>query len=76
MMLHSVAGITGILVIAWLTSESRRQVPWRVVCSGLLLLFVLALLLLKLPAVREVFGLNAMTDVRFSKVKTWPIGEI
>ena len=56
-MLHALAGISGLLLLAWLASEARARVPWRVVFAGLLLLFVLALALLKLPAVKDVFAL-------------------
>lgn len=37
------------MLIAWLVSERRRAVPWRAVVAGLLLQFVLALVMLKLP---------------------------
>jgi len=37
------------VLIAWLVSERRRAVPWRAVVAGLLLQFVLALVMLKLP---------------------------
>ncbi|MGE0875110.1 MAG: NupC/NupG family nucleoside CNT transporter [Burkholderiales bacterium] len=54
-MLQACAGILGLLAIAWALSESRRQVPWRTVWSGLLLQFALALLLLKLPGAKDAF---------------------
>lgn len=54
-MLQAVAGILGLLAIAWAISEARGRVPWRTVWSGLLLQFVLAVLLLKLPAAKEAF---------------------
>ena len=54
-MFQALAGIFGIVAIAWLVSESRRSIPWRTVWSGLLLQFVLALLLLKLPGAKEAF---------------------
>ena len=56
-MLHSIAGMMGLLLLAWLASEARNRVPWRVVVSGLLLLFILALALLKIPAVKDFFAL-------------------
>ena len=56
-MLHSLAGIAGLLALAWIASESRRRIPWRVVISGLLLLLVLAVALLKIPAVKDFFAL-------------------
>jgi CNT family concentrative nucleoside transporter len=57
--LQSVLGIGGLLLIAWLVSEERRAVPWRAIGAGLALQLVLALLLLKLPFMKEFFlGLN------------------
>ncbi|MFM9967168.1 MAG: NupC/NupG family nucleoside CNT transporter [Burkholderiales bacterium] len=57
MILHSTVGMMGLLLLAWLFSEARHRVPWRVVLSGLLLLFVLALALLKIPLVKDFFAL-------------------
>lgn len=54
-MLQGLAGIAGLLAIAWLLSEGRARVPWRTVWSGLLLQFALALLLLKLPGAKDAF---------------------
>ena len=56
-MLHSLSGITGLLLLAWLCSESRWRVPWRVVASGLLLLIILAIALLEIPAVKNFFAI-------------------
>lgn len=60
--LHAVAGIAGLLSIAWLASEKHAAVPWRAVLSGLALQLVLALLLLRLPFAKDVFLIlnNAM----------------
>lgn len=49
------------MLIAWATSENRRAIPVRTLIVGLLLQLVLALILLKLPPVREVF--LALNDV-------------
>ena len=57
MILHSITGVIGLLVLAWIASEERGRVPWRVVASGLLLLVVLAVALLKIPAVMGLFAL-------------------
>lgn len=54
-MIQALAGIAGLLLIAWLLSEKRRQVPWRAILAGLALQLVLALILLKLPGVKEAF---------------------
>ena len=53
--LQSAAGFMVIFGIAWLLSENRRRVPWRIVIAGTLLQIVLAALLLKLPVFRDVF---------------------
>ena len=54
-MTQALAGIVGLLLLAWLFSEKRREVPWRAIAAGLALQLVLALLLLKLPGVNEAF---------------------
>ena len=50
-----------LLAAAWAVSENRRALPLRTVIVGLCLQAALALLLLKLPVVREVF--LALNDV-------------
>lgn len=58
-LLQAAVGITGLLGLAWLMSESRWTVPWRAVVSGLLLQLVLAVILLKLPFTKTaLLGLN------------------
>ncbi|MEO8145133.1 MAG: nucleoside transporter C-terminal domain-containing protein [Betaproteobacteria bacterium] len=54
-MIQGLAGIAGLLLLAFLFSENRRAVPWRAIWAGLLLQLVLALLLLKLPFAKEAF---------------------
>jgi CNT family concentrative nucleoside transporter len=57
--LQSAFGLAGLLSIAWLLSEDRRALPWRVVLSGIALALILAALLLKAPPLRGFFlGLN------------------
>ena len=53
--LHALAGIAGLLAIAWVASERRSAVPWRAVAAGLVLQLALALLLLKLPYAKDAF---------------------
>lgn len=61
--LHCLLGLSALLAIAWLASENRRRVPWRVVFSGLALAFILATLLLKVPAVATAFArLNGVVE--------------
>lgn len=46
-------GLVVLLGIAWLLSEQKRAVPWRLVLVGVLLQFTLAAMLLYLPPVRQ-----------------------
>lgn len=49
--------------MAWLISENRRDVPWRTLIAGLALQLMLAILLLKLPPVRDLFlALNGIVQ--------------
>ncbi len=59
---RGIFGIGVLLLLAWLLSEQRRHVNWRMVISALSLQFLLALLLLKLPPVKMAFLLlNQLT---------------
>ncbi len=53
--LHALAGIGGLLGIAWLASENRRGIPWRAIAVGLGLQGALALLFLKFEPVKLLF---------------------
>jgi concentrative nucleoside transporter, CNT family len=53
--MHALAGMAGLVALAWALSENRRAVPWRAVASGLVLLVALALLFLKVPFIKEAF---------------------
>jgi len=54
--LQSLLGILALVAFAWVISESRRAVAWRSVAVGLLLTFLTALILLKVPGVARAFG--------------------
>src|SRR6476469_848818 len=61
--LQSLLGILALVAFAWVISESRRAVAWRSVAVGLLLTFLTALILLKVPGVARAFGaLNDAVD--------------
>jgi CNT family concentrative nucleoside transporter len=47
--------MAGLLAIAWALSEKRREIPWRAVAAGLVLLLLLALVFLKIPLVKAAF---------------------
>ena len=59
--LQSALGICAIIALAWALSEDRRQFPWRVVIGTLLLQFVIAMALLKVPMMRDgLFRVNGV----------------
>ena len=61
--MQALGGIVVILLIAWAISENRRAAPVRLIYVGMALHIALALLLLKIPAVRESFlAANALVD--------------
>ncbi len=51
--MQALLGIVVLISAAWLLSEKRADVDWRAVLVGLALQFVLALVLLKVPLVRD-----------------------
>jgi CNT family concentrative nucleoside transporter len=53
--IHALAGIAGLLALAWLAGEKRRAVPWRAVGAGLALQLVMAVVFLKVTLVKEAF---------------------
>ena len=53
--IHALAGMAGLIALAWAAGEARRAVPWRAVAAGLALEVLLALLCLKLPGVKNAF---------------------
>src|SRR5205085_4695195 len=53
--MHALAGMAGLVALAWLASEERPAVPWRAVAAGIVLELALALLCLKLAAVKNAF---------------------
>ncbi|MCK1714704.1 MULTISPECIES: nucleoside transporter C-terminal domain-containing protein [unclassified Bradyrhizobium] len=54
--LQSALGIFALLLIAWALAENRRKVSARQAAIGLVVTFVTALVLLKLPVVAHAFG--------------------
>ena len=62
--LHSLLGFFALHGVAWALGENRRAVAWRPVVGGMALTLALGVVLLKIPAVRQVFfGLNRALDV-------------
>jgi len=48
-------GLIVMLALAWAIAERRRMPPWNLIAAGLVLQFALALILLRLPASRDMF---------------------
>ena len=71
-MIQGLAGIAGLLLLAWIFSEKRRAIPWRAIWAGLVLQLLLALLLLKLPFAKDAFF--ALNDVLGSLEKSTQAG--
>jgi CNT family concentrative nucleoside transporter len=53
--MHALAGMAGLLALAWAMSENRRAIPWRAVIAGMALLLILTLVFLKIPLVKSLF---------------------
>ena len=61
--MRGLVGWVALLGLAWLLSEGRRRIPWRVVLGGLVLQWVLALLLIDFgPARGAVLLLNGAAN--------------
>ena len=61
--LLSLAGIAGLCFVAWLGSEDRRRVPWRLILWGVGIQLVLGLLIFRFPLTREmVVGLSGLLN--------------
>nr|WP_307726427.1 nucleoside transporter C-terminal domain-containing protein [Trichlorobacter sp.] len=59
--MHGIFGITVLLGAAWLLSENRRVLHWRLILAGLALQLLIALLMLKSAPFRQLFmGLNTV----------------
>src|SRR5688572_12667600 len=53
--MHALAGMAGLVALAWLAGEARRAVPWRAVLAGIALELALALIFLKVEMVKRAF---------------------
>jgi CNT family concentrative nucleoside transporter len=54
--LQGIVGLISLVALAWLLSEDRRAVRWRVPLIGLAMQFAIAALMLKVPASRVLFA--------------------
>lgn len=62
--LRGLLGIGFLLGVGWLLSEKRKAIAWSLIFKGLLLQIFLALLILKVPFVSEVFAYISRAFVR------------
>ena len=53
-------GMTFLIIMAWLFSANKRAIDWKLVAKGLLLQLIIALLVLKVPAVA--WGFNWVSE--------------
>jgi len=61
--LHGLFGLSALMLIAFVLSEKHREIPWKTVIYSLILQMALALILVKLPASRQLFLiLNALVN--------------
>lgn len=54
--LRGVLGIAVLIGLAWVLSENRRRVEWKVVAWGIALQFLIALLMVKVPVCQQVLA--------------------
>lgn len=61
--MQGLVGLAALIALAWILSENRRAVAWRLVAAGLSGQALIAFLAFKVPAAKSVFlGLNGMVD--------------
>ncbi|MBF0239810.1 MAG: nucleoside:proton symporter [SAR324 cluster bacterium] len=59
MMFQGLLGIIALMALSWGISENRKSVNWKTVGAGLMIQLLLALILLKIPLIKEGFmGIN------------------
>lgn len=69
--LISFCGIFGLCFIAWLFSEQRRIIPWRVIISGIALQLILGGLVFRVPITRDLLqGFSSLLDGVFLAADT------
>jgi concentrative nucleoside transporter, CNT family len=57
MNLQGIVGLIFLTGLAWLISENRRAARYRIILTGLVVQFALALILLKIPLFGDFFSL-------------------
>ena len=68
--LQSALGVAALIGLAWLCSERRNAIPWSAIGKGIVLQFVIALILMKVPAVQTgLAALNAFVNTLTSATR-------
>lgn len=62
--LRGILGISFLVGVGWLISENRKAISWGLIFKGLLLQILLALLILKVPFMRDAFAYLSRAFVR------------
>ena len=62
--MRALIGVMFILLLAWLLSSNRKAISWRLVGVGMLLQLIFAVLVLKVPFVKEGFAAVASVFVK------------
>jgi CNT family concentrative nucleoside transporter len=70
MNLQGLLGLPALILAAWLISEKRRHIHVKTIVAGLAVQFILALLLLKIPYVRDFFLLLNQAVIILDKATT------
>ncbi|MCS6814877.1 MAG: nucleoside:proton symporter [Cyanobacteria bacterium] len=69
--LISFVGIFGLCVVAWIFSEHRKFVPWRVIIGGILLQLLLGFFVFRFPPTRQaLIGFSELLDSVFLAADT------
>lgn len=63
--LRGLVGVAALIAVAFLCSQNRRQIDWKLVAGGLALQILVAVCILKVPFVRSVFDYLGFVVVRF-----------
>jgi len=61
---RGIIGIVGLVGLGWIFSSDRKNIPWPLVVKAILLQFMLALLILKVPFVATIFDFFSTAFVK------------
>jgi concentrative nucleoside transporter, CNT family len=63
--LRGIIGIVVLISIAYLLSSYRKKIDWKLVASGIILQIIIAILILKVPLIRNIFDAIGSGFVKF-----------